>query len=261
MEEETKQQGSPSHGSPPVPQFMVRGWGSRRLERKPIPLKLRLLILALFCLLIILVVLGTGYRNVRYSPHSSMIEKVWQKRYEHLAKEGTNLSKSISDLKDSNRRLEKAFERYVPKSEYIVIDSVNNRLYLRKNGKDLLDAVCSAGSGAILADTPSGRRWVFDTPKGEFNVLNKTENPVWKKPDWAFIEEGKPIPKNYSERFEYGMLGEYGIYFSTDGYLIHGTLYERLLGRSITHGCIRLGRDDLRVLYRSTHIGTKVYAF
>ncbi len=261
MSEETRSNSSPARGSPPVPEFMVRGWESRKLKGKRISRKLRFSLLIISLFLIALVILGTGYRNVRYSPDSSMIEKVWQERYELLAKEETNLSRSISDLKNSNRRLEKAFERYVPKSEYIVIDSVNNRLYLRKNEKDLLDAVCSAGSGAILTDTPSGRKWVFDTPKGEFNVLNKTENPVWKKPDWAFIEEGKPVPKNYSERFEYGMLGEYGIYFSTDGYLIHGTLYERLLGRSITHGCIRLGRDDLRVLYRSTHIGTKVYAF
>ena len=28
--------------------------------------------------------------------------------------------------------------------------------------------------------------------------------------------------------------------------MIHGTLYERLLGRAVSHGCIRVGRDDLR---------------
>jgi len=63
----------------------------------------------------------------------------------------------------------------------------------------------------------------------------------------AFIEEGEPIPTDPRERFESGVLGEYGLYFG-DGFLIHGTLYERLLGRNVTHGCIRLGRGDLRVV-------------
>jgi L,D-transpeptidase YbiS len=101
---------------------------------------------------------------------------------------------------------------------------------------------------------------VFATPTGRFEILSKTKNPVWKKPDWAFIEEGQPIPKDPSERFAYGELGEYALALG-DGYLIHGTLYERLLGRSVTHGCIRLGRDDLRKLYASTRVGTAVYIF
>ena len=83
---------------------------------------------------------------------------------------------------------------------------------------------------------------------------------MWKKPDWAFVEEGKPIPRNPAERFEYGTLGEYALYLG-QGYMIHGTLYERLLGRSVTHGCIRLGREDLRVVWKSTAIGTPVYIY
>jgi L,D-transpeptidase YbiS len=120
--------------------------------------------------------------------------------------------------------------------------------------------MCSVGSGASLAEPGGGREWTFATPRGRFQVLSKLRNPVWKKPDWAFIEEGKPVPTNPGERFEYGQLGEFGLYFG-DGYLIHGTLYERLLGRSVSHGCVRLGRDDLRALYAATRIGTPIYIF
>ena len=113
----------------------------------------------------------------------------------------------------------------------------------------------------MLIESGGGKRkWVFDTPRGRFAVLRKVENPVWKKPDWAFLEEGEPIPKNDSERFEYGMLGEYALHFG-NGYMIHGTLYERLLGRSVTHGCIRLGRDDLRQVYASCPIGTPIFIY
>jgi L,D-transpeptidase YbiS len=105
-----------------------------------------------------------------------------------------------------------------------------------------------------------GREWVFDTPRGRFEVLSRIKNPIWRKPDWAFVEEGLPIPKNVEDRLEPGTLGEYALYFG-NGFMIHGTLYERLLGRSVTHGCVRLGRDDLRTLWANAPIGTAIYIF
>ena len=212
-------------------------------------------------LLLLIFILSSGYRYSKYSPDSDSIQAGWEKQYYQKSDEPRQEKSSIKNLKDDNRALKRKLKRLMPGGKYIIIDSIHNRLYLREGKKTILDAVCSAGSGAILVDTPSGRKWVFDTPRGEFHILNKTENPIWKKPDWAFIEEGEPIPKDPSKRLEYGVLGEYAIYFSNDGYLIHGTLYERLLGRSVTHGCIRLGSKDLRKLYYSTRIGTKVYIY
>jgi L,D-transpeptidase YbiS len=104
------------------------------------------------------------------------------------------------------------------------------------------------------------RQWVFETPRGSFEVLSRSQNPVWAKPDWAFVEEGQPIPKNPSDRLEYGSLGEYALNFG-NGYMIHGTLYERLLGRAVSHGCIRVGRDDLRKIWTSALIGTHIYIY
>lgn len=162
--------------------------------------------------------------------------------------------------KEENRRLSVALARQAPRGAYIAIDRANNRMYLRQGDKTLLDAVCSSGSGNLLRDPAGDREWVFDTPAGVFKVRGKTENPVWRKPDWAFIEEGEPVPGDPGERIEYGVLGEYALDLG-DGYLIHGTLYERLLGRSVTHGCVRLGRDDLRTLYKASPVGTQVFIF
>jgi L,D-transpeptidase YbiS len=120
--------------------------------------------------------------------------------------------------------------------------------------------LCSAGSGARLVDPSRDREWVFATPRGRFEVLRKLRNPAWRRPDWSFIESGEPIPDDPGDRIEYGALGEFALDFG-DGYLIHGTLYERLLGRSVSHGCIRLGRDDLREVYASTRIGTPIYIY
>jgi L,D-transpeptidase YbiS len=167
----------------------------------------------------------------------------------------------LKSLLKEQKGLLAVLEKKVPRGKYIVVDKMNNRLWVREKDKLVREAVCSAGSGMVLRETAGGKRtWVFDTPMGSFKVLSKTRNPVWKKPDWAFVEEGKPIPSDPGERFEYGTLGEYALYFG-DGYMIHGTLYERLLGRNVTHGCIRLGRDDLRYVNGAAPLGTSIYVF
>jgi L,D-transpeptidase YbiS len=163
-------------------------------------------------------------------------------------------------LERENRRLRADLGRVVPRGTYIVIDCANNRLYLKREERTLLEAVCSSGSGIRLRDREGSREWTFNTPRGVFKVRSKTTNPAWSKPDWAFVEEGRMVPNDPGDRIEYGALGEYALHLG-DGYLIHGTLYERLLGRSVTHGCIRLGRDDLKKVFEASSLGTPVYIF
>jgi L,D-transpeptidase YbiS len=169
-------------------------------------------------------------------------------------------AREAARLAGERERLKAALRRRVPRGPWIVIDQTHNRLRLMRGDETRLEAPCSAGSGMVLKEGAAGRVWVFDTPRGRFEVLSKTENPVWKKPDWAFVEEGQPIPKDPGARIEYGSLGEYALYFG-HGYMIHGTLYERLLGRPVSHGCIRLGREPLRALYREAPLGTPVYIY
>ena len=83
---------------------------------------------------------------------------------------------------------------------------------------------------------------------------------MWRKPDWAFIEEGKQPPENPAARLEEGVLGDYALAFG-NGYFIHGTLYTRLIGKNVTHGCIRLGDRDLETLFKRVRLGTPVFIF
>ena len=196
---------------------------------------------------------GTGYA---YAPYAVAAAEA------HALGAGDTAApeRTTARLRARQRQLRTQLARLRPRGLYIVIDQTNNRLYLRKDDEPVLEAICSAGSGMVLKEGEGGRQWVFDTPRGRFQVLSRIENPVWKKPDWAFVEQGEPIPSNAAERFEAGTLGEYAFYFG-NGYLIHGTLYERLLGRSVTHGCIRLGRDDLRQLWAKVPVGTPIYIY
>lgn len=163
-------------------------------------------------------------------------------------------------LESKNAALRRKIAALAPKGHYVVIDSANNRVYLKKDGQILRDMIASCGSGNVLEDPVGGRTWTFETPRGEFQVRSKITNPIWIKPDWAFIEEGEPIPKSSAERAEKGMMGDYALGIGR-GYFIHGTLYKRLLGRNVSHGCVRLGDEDLKFLYETAGIGTRVFIF
>lgn len=164
------------------------------------------------------------------------------------------------DQRAARRRLERRLAGIGPRGTYIVIDSANNRLWVRRGDEILVDAVVSTGSGLVLRQVDADRSWTFDTPRGMHRIHRREEDPVWIKPDWAFLEEGEPVPGLLSERYDYGALGEYGLYFG-DGYIIHGTLYENLLGRSVSHGCIRVGREDLRRVWQLAPLGTPVIVY
>ena len=172
----------------------------------------------------------------------------------------TGLSSDPIRLNKIAAQAEKEIEKVHPKGVFIVVDSYRNHLSLYENGKLIRSAVCSTGTGRVLKDPRNGKRWIFDTPMGERVVERKVQHPVWAKPDWAFIEDGYLPPKDPNERFDNLSLGDYALYIG-DGFIIHGTLFKSLLGRRVTHGCIRLGDEDLEFLYKHAPIGTHVYLY
>jgi L,D-transpeptidase ErfK/SrfK len=166
-----------------------------------------------------------------------------------------------SDLTHRQEKFERKLASYAPKREtYVVVDTHRNRLRIHKGGELLREAVCSTGSGVRLRDPRNGREWIFDTPSGEVRIWRKRQNPVWIKPDWAFIEEGYEPPRGMRDRIDDYSLGDYALDMP-DGYIIHGTVFKTLLGRRVTHGCIRLGDDDLKYVYDTVPVGARVFLF
>jgi L,D-transpeptidase YbiS len=158
-------------------------------------------------------------------------------------------------------QLEKRLAALAPRREvFIVVDSYRNRLRIYQGDELLREAVCSTGSGVRLRDPRNGKEWVFDTPQGEVKIWRKRRDPVWVKPDWAFIEEGYEPPKSMRDRVDDFSLGDYGLYMR-DGYIIHGTIFKTLLGKRVTHGCIRLGDEDLEFAYKNVPAGARVFLF
>jgi L,D-transpeptidase YbiS len=169
------------------------------------------------------------------------------------------LGPEIEDLTGSVKQLADQFATAFTNELYIVVIPNGNRLSLRRGQKVLLEAVISTGKNDTLKY--QGRKWVFQTPRGIMSVIRKKKDPIWIKPDWAFLEKGESIPPQDSPlRKEKGILGAFMLDLG-GGVMIHGTPLENLLGRSVTHGCIRVGSEDLKVLYDSVPVGAKVFIF
>lgn len=172
-----------------------------------------------------------------------------------------NDGKPIKNLEKKNDELAKQIRMLDPDQTYIVIDTAQNILYLKQGEKVTRTVSVATGTGNVLTELTGRKRvWTFDTPRGEFSVKNTRTDPLWTAPDWEFISSGEEIPRNKNDRIKEGYLGDYALGLGND-IMIHGTIYTRTIGKHATHGCIRVGDDDLAAIYKSSKVGTKVFIF
>ena len=209
-------------------------------------------VLRITCALFLILVLPVGGNAGASGPASQKVSTHQPKPLNSTAKTKTPIPRPASG---------NPLRALAPQGIYVVVDTAQNKVYVREGEKTLHTAVASTGSGASLKDPRNpDKGWVFETPRGVYAIMTKIKNPAWVKPDWAFIEEGEPIPVKSQDRVETGVLGDYALGFG-NGYFIHGTLYTRLLGTNITHGCIRLGDEDLEYLYRHVPTGATIIIY
>lgn len=67
-------------------------------------------------------------------------------------------------------------------------------------------------------------------------------------------------PFGTNQRKYRGVLGTHRLNLG-DGYAIHGTNQPETIGRSVSHGCVRLRNEDISMLYNMVPIGTLVYIY
>lgn len=141
----------------------------------------------------------------------------------------------------------------------ITVDTTRNVLYLFEDGELIRKDLAATGMDTLMRK--GNRSWLFRTPRGRLPILRKIVDPVWTRPDWAFIEEGKKVPPAGSpQRRVPGALGKYALDLG-DGILIHGTKDVSSLGKKASHGCVRLGAEMLDLVFREAEVGTPVYIF
>jgi L,D-transpeptidase YbiS len=141
----------------------------------------------------------------------------------------------------------------------ITVDLSTNTAYLFNDGQLVRKSACARGSEKTLENGDD--MWLFRTPRGHLKVLRKIIDPVWRKPDWAFIEAGEKVPPPDSpKRLMPGKLGKYALDLG-EGILIHGTDDASSIGRSVSHGCVRLPNAMLAVVFKAAKVGTDVFIF
>jgi L,D-transpeptidase ErfK/SrfK len=133
----------------------------------------------------------------------------------------------------------------------IVINLAAMRLFHFKGDGKLL-AVSTYPVGVGVTDRPS--------PIGQMYVERKMFRPTWYVP--ASIaedhrEKGDPLPAKVPPG-PLNPLGEYALYLSKSGYLVHGTNKPASIGLRATNGCIRLYPEDIKRLFENTPVKTPV---
>ncbi|MGA7617432.1 MAG: L,D-transpeptidase [Thermoanaerobaculia bacterium] len=141
----------------------------------------------------------------------------------------------------------------------LTVDTTEHMAYLWRDGNLVIKGPAATGRDEMLIH---GReRWMFRTPHGRIPILEKIVDPVWSKPDWAFVEKHEPVPPPDSQlRYERGVLGDYALDLG-DGILVHGTKDRSSLGKAASHGCIRLGAEMLKTVYDAMEVGEFVYVY
>src|SRR5512143_3616646 len=133
----------------------------------------------------------------------------------------------------------------------IVVNLAAMRLFqYKENGTSLLVTTYPLGIGTEERPTPTG----------QMHVMRKAARPTWHVP--ASIAEdhrkkGDILPKAVPPGPE-NPLGEYALYLSASGYLIHGTNKPASIGLTATNGCLRLYPENVKLLFDDTPVKTPV---
>jgi lipoprotein-anchoring transpeptidase ErfK/SrfK len=243
---------------------------------------------------------------------------------------------NVNALQSKLQDVEKQTDDVPDTGQTILVSTAENKLYVRRGGQTIFEAVCSTGKGTTLA--VDGKTVLFDTPIGKLHIISKDENPQWVPPDWHYVEEarkngmrvvhldagqsidartgqptsdkpsegvwswlsggsnnsssdvlkvkgntvvevsngverelepGKTIvagdavivpPVDTKQRHYDKVLGKYRLEMG-NGYGIHGTDEPDKLGQSVSHGCVRLGDDDIEKLYQIANVHDTVIIY
>jgi lipoprotein-anchoring transpeptidase ErfK/SrfK len=120
----------------------------------------------------------------------------------------------------------------------------STRIVISRNQKKLLVFT----GNKLLAEFPIavGKK-DSPTPLGEFQIINKIPYPTWYPKGSTPVQAGKDNP-----------LGTHWMGLSAKGYGIHGTNVPNSIGKSVSHGCIRMKHNDLVKVFQMVSVGTSV---
>ena len=233
-----------------------------------------------------------------------MIENQRREQIARLQKTMSQATTQVETLQSEVATAQQAIEDLHDSNFVITVSTAENKVYARRNGELVFEAICSTGSNSQLIS--DDRTMVFRTPIGRFRIQSKEENPMWVPPDWHYIEQAQKngmsvirlergqrvgdlyvsgnnvysdggfelpqgelivragaviIPPVGTRQRQFpDVLGTHRLNLG-DGYALHGTQQVRLLGRAVSHGCVRLHNDDIARLFSMASVGDEVIIY
>lgn len=118
-----------------------------------------------------------------------MIEQQIREEIDQVRKSMSQASTEVTGLQSEVASADRALEDAQDTGFVITVSTAENKVYARRNGQLVFEAVCSTGKNERLQ--AGGRTMIFRTPIGRFRILKKEQNPVWVPPDWHYIEEAQ----------------------------------------------------------------------
>ncbi|MBU4194039.1 MAG: L,D-transpeptidase/peptidoglycan binding protein [Actinobacteria bacterium] len=127
--------------------------------------------------------------------------------------------------------------------QFIIINLAEHKLTLYNREQPLIELPIACGSAR------------YPTPAGQWKITGKQRNPTWRNPGTAWAKSMPPFiapgPGN--------PLGTRALPLNASGVLIHGTSASWSIGRSVSHGCIRMHMRDVEQLFEMVEANTPVY--
>lgn len=159
-----------------------------------------------------------------------LIENQRREQIERLQKTTTQASTQVENLQSEVASAQQTIEDLHDSNFVITVSTAENKVYARRDGQLVFEAICSTGSNSQLIS--GSRTMIFRTPIGRFRIQSKEENPLWVPPDWHYIEEAQKngmsvVRLNYGDR-----LGD--LYVS--GKNVYSNGYELPQGELIVRG-------------------------
>jgi lipoprotein-anchoring transpeptidase ErfK/SrfK len=118
-----------------------------------------------------------------------LMEEQIAKQVEQLQKTMSQASTQVTTLRSEVASTQKQIEDLQDSNFVITVSTTENKVYARRDGQLVFEAVCSTGSNSTL-ETAGGTK-VFRTPIGRFRIRSKEEDPKWVPPDWHYVEEAQ----------------------------------------------------------------------
>ncbi|HXN21209.1 MAG TPA: L,D-transpeptidase [Candidatus Dormibacteraeota bacterium] len=175
-----------------------------------------------------------GMRRTRRTAWAGLVALVLATSAEALAQTKESGAKPIPQVITDAQIPQAKTDGKQQTQRLIVVSIADRKLALVENGK-----VVKLYGVAVGAK-------VSPSPPGEYTIVHRIPKPTYYAPG-VIMPSGKNNP-----------LGTRWIGLSIKGFGIHGTNQPRSIGRSLSHGCIRMRNRDVEDLFERVRVGDRV---